>query len=171
MDETFNPALLEADSQRHDKWVSILSWLLPLTYVIHIAEEYWVGEGYLAYLYRIRGVHMSPTRFWVAQMIGTALMVAGVVIAKQKFFLRTMLVVIGSIIFVNGITHTATAIITYGYGPGLYSSIFLWIPLGLATLIHFRKRVIRWKYWICIGIGVAINLVVDIFTLRGGRIL
>ena len=34
----------------------LLSWLFPLSYLLHIAEEYWGGEGYLAYLLRIRGV-------------------------------------------------------------------------------------------------------------------
>ncbi len=31
---------------RPDKGVILLSWLVPITYLIHIAEEYWGGEGY-----------------------------------------------------------------------------------------------------------------------------
>src|SRR5687768_12494040 len=55
------------------------SWLFPLTYVIHIAEEFYGGEGYPAYLKRLRGVEMSPAKFLVGQAIGLALIALGIV--------------------------------------------------------------------------------------------
>ena len=152
-----------------NRWVLLFSWLFPITYLIHIAEEYWVGEGYSAYLLRIRGVHLEPTRFWISQIVGTVLMVVGIFIARKLRFLFVMLVIIGSIVMINALTHTITAITKGGYGPGLYSSIVLWFPLGVATLIYFRNRCIRWKYWMAIGIGIAVNVVVDVFTMRGAR--
>ena len=148
----------------------LLSWIFPLSYLLHIAEEYWGGEGYSAYLWRIRGVHLSPARFWVAQMIGVALIVSGIVIARRLEFPNFMLVLIGSIVLINGITHTVTAITEGGYGPGLFSSLFVWIPLGLFTLVYFRNRCIKWKYWMAIGIAIAVNLVVGIITMRGARL-
>lgn len=151
--------------------IKLLSWLFPVTYLIHIAEEYWGGEGYSAYLLRIRGVHLSPARFWVAQIFGAVLMITGIVLARRLRFLFVMLVLIGSIIMINGLTHAITAIREGGYGPGLYSSLFLWFPLGLATLVYFRNRCIKWKYWMAIGIGVAVNLAVDLFTLSGARLM
>ena len=150
------------------KVIFLLSVLFPLTYLIHIAEEYWIGEGYLSYLYRIRGVHMSAARFWIAQSVGIVLMIIGILIARQVKFLRVMLTILGAITLINGITHTLTAILK-GYGPGLFSSILLWMPLGAFTLIYFKGRIIRWKYWMAIGIGLAVNVVIDIFTLRGGK--
>ncbi len=167
MDET---TTAERERSGQDKTLAILSVLLPLTYLIHIAEEYWLGEGYLAYLYRIRGVHMSSTRFWIAQILGMGLVIAGIVIAHRLQFLQVMLAIIGAIILGNGLTHTVTAIMQKGYGPGLLSSIFLWIPLGVFTLLYFRNRIIRWKYWMAIGIGIAVNVVVDVITMRGGRL-
>ncbi|HET6668633.1 MAG TPA: hypothetical protein VFH15_00245, partial [Pyrinomonadaceae bacterium] len=47
--------------------VVLWSWLFPLTYIIHIGEEFYGGEGYPAYLKRLRGVDMSPTKFLVGQ--------------------------------------------------------------------------------------------------------
>ena len=96
-------------------------------------------------------------------------MIIGILIAYRVQFLRVMLCILGAIVLINGITHSATAFMKGGYGPGLYSSIFLWIPLGLFTLFYFRNRIIRWKFWMAIGIGIAVNVVIDIFTMRGAR--
>jgi hypothetical protein len=101
----------------------------------------------------------------VAQIFGVALMITGLILARWLKFLFVMLVIVGSTIMINGLTHALTAIKVGGYGPGLYSSLFLWIPLGLATVVYLRNRCISWKYWMAIGIGVVINIVVDLVTL------
>lgn len=146
-------------------------WLFPITYLIHIAEEYWVGEGYPAYILRLRGVHMSTTRFLMAQSVGVILVTIGVVLSRRFKFPQMMLIILGTIVLVNGITHTVTALSIMRYGPGLWSSIFIWMPLGLFTLIRFRKANSRKRYWIAIAIGVGVNVVVGILTMRGGRVV
>jgi hypothetical protein len=146
-------------------------WVFPFTYLIHIAEEYWGGEGYPAYILRLRGVHMSTARFLVAQGVGFVLVTIGVILAKRFKFPQMMLVILGTIVLVNGITHTVTALSIMRYGPGLWSSIFVWMPLGIFTLWHFRKDVTNKKYWIAIAIGVGVNVVVGILTMRGGRVV
>ena len=150
--------------------VNLLSWVFPATYLIHIAEEYWVGEGYPAYILRLRGVHMSTTRFLLAQGVGFVLVTIGILLARRFKFPQMMLVILGTIVLVNGITHTVTALSIMSYGPGLWSSIFIWMPLGLFTIWRFRNAVTRKKYWIAIAIGVGVNVVVGILTMRGGRI-
>lgn len=145
-------------------------WVFPVTYLIHIAEEYWGGEGYPAYLLKLRGVHMSATRFLLAQSVGFVLVTIGVILARRFKFPQMMLVILGTIVLVNGITHTATALSILQYGPGLWSSIFIWMPLGIFTLLRFRSGVSTKKYWIAMAIGVGVNVVVGILTMRGGRI-
>src|SRR6266545_3327737 len=146
-------------------------WVFPITYLIHIAEEYWGGEGYPAYILRLRGVHMSTTRFLVAQSVGVILVTVGVILARRFNFPQMMLIILGSIVLVNGITHTITALSSMRYGPGLWSSIFIWMPLGIFTLLRFRKDVSTKKYWTAIAIGVGVNVVVGILTMRGGRVV
>jgi Protein of unknown function with HXXEE motif len=150
--------------------INFWSWVFPITYLIHIAEEYWGGEGYPAYILRLRGVHMSTTRFLVAQGVGVVLVTIGVILARHFNFPQMMLVILGAIVLVNGITHTVTALTILRYGPGLWSSIFIWIPLGIFTLLRFKNGVSKRKYWIAIAIGVGVNVVVGILTMRGGRI-
>ena len=53
----------------------------------------------------------------------------------------------------------------------LYSSLFIWIPLGLITLLGFKRGVSRKRYWLCIGIGSFINVLIGVITMRGGRIV
>lgn len=151
--------------------INLWLWIYPITYLIHIAEEYWVGEGYPAYILRLRGVHMSTTRFLVAQSVGVILVTIGVVLARRFNFPQMMLIILGTIVLVNGITHTATALSILRYGPGLWSSIFIWMPLGLITLIRFKNANSSKRYWIAVAIGVGVNVVVGILTMRGGRVV
>jgi len=151
--------------------VNFWLWVFPITYLIHIAEEYWGGEGYPAYILRLRGVHMSTARFLVAQSVGVVLVTIGVILARRFNFPQMMLIILGSIVLVNGITHTVTALSIMSYGPGLWSSIFIWLPLGIFTLVRFRNAISRKRYWIAIAIGVGVNVVVGILTMRGGRVV
>jgi hypothetical protein len=154
-----------------DKFTNLWSWIFPLTYLIHIAEEYWGGEGYSAYIFRVRGVQLSPARFLAAQSLGFFLVTLAVILARQFSFPQTMLLILGTIVLINGLTHSFTSITTHSYGPGLYSSIFLWLPLGIITLLRFRCAVSTKRYLMCIGIGVLVNVLIGVITMRGGRIV
>ncbi|MEP6569429.1 MAG: HXXEE domain-containing protein [Acidobacteriota bacterium] len=155
----------------YDRRTILWSWLFPLSYVVHIAEEYFGGEGYPAYILRLRGVHMSTARFLVAQSVGLILVTIGVVLAKQLKFLPMMLVILGALVAGNAITHTVTALSILSYGPGLVSSILVWGPLGIATMIHYKSAIDdQRQYWIAIAIGVGINVIIGILTMKGGRV-
>jgi len=156
----------------YDRPTIIWSWLFPLSYLIHIAEEYWGGEGYPAYILRLRGVHMSTPRFLAAQSVGLILVTIGVILARKLKFLPMMLVILGTVVAGNALTHSVTALSILQYGPGLVSSIFVWGPLGIATMIRFKRYIDdQRQYWIAIAIGVGVNVVVGILTMRGGRVV
>lgn len=153
------------------EFIDFWAWMFPLTYLIHIAEEYWGGEGYPAFILRVRGVHLTPARFWMAQTIGALLMVAGVMLARRFNFLHMMVIIMAAIVLVNGLTHAFTSASTLTYGPGLFSSVLIWIPFGLATLIKFRNELSKARYWGGIAIGVGVNVLVGVITMRGGRLM
>ena len=148
-------------------WLS----LFPITYVIHFAEEYWGGEGYSAYLFRLRGVHLSPLRFVAFQAFGFVLFVLAGVISKQLKFPEFMIVVLAGLVLCNGITHTITALWAGGYGPGLLSSVLLWIPLGVVTLVLMFGRITHSRLALATTIGFAINGIVALVAIRGGRLV
>jgi dolichyl-phosphate-mannose--protein O-mannosyl transferase len=162
------------DLKNHDRplgLVDLWSWLFPLAYLIHIAEEYWVGEGYPAYILRVRGVHLSSTRFLAAQTLGAVLMAAGIILARRFNFPHMMVIIMASIVLVNGLTHTLTSLSNGGYGPGVLSSALIWIPLGIFLLVHFKKQVSRKRYLIGVSIGLGVNVLVFVITMRGARVV
>lgn len=148
----------------------IWMWLFPITYLIHVAEEYWGGEGYMAYLYRLRGVHLSKGRFFFFQALGVVLTCIGIVVSIKLKFPRFFLSVLGAVVLSNGITHTVTAIRDRGYGPGLVSCVLIWIPLGLVTLILLFSEMSFLRLVVSISIGFAINGAVALIAIRGGRL-
>jgi hypothetical protein len=146
-------------------------WLFVVTYIIHIAEEYWGGEGYSAHLLKHRGVYMSPIRFLIVQAIGIALMVTGVLIAKRFKFPNALAVIFGTAVLVNALTHLVNSLRSMAYEPGLISGIIIWIPLGLYSIIYFRRRVLNKKrFWLSIAIGLVINVAIAFITMRGGKL-
>lgn len=145
------------------------SWLFPITYVLHIAEEYWGGEGYSAYLLRLRGIQLSPTRFLLVQAIGLALMIMGIILARRLQFPGLLSVVLGSVILVNGLTHAILSLAYTEYVPGLITSLLLWIPLGTATLLRFRGTMREARYWLCVALGAGINVVIELVTTNAGQ--
>lgn len=149
---------------------AVWSWLFPVTYLLHAAEEYWGGEGYSAYLLRLRGVQLSPARFLLVQAIGLALMIFGIILARRLHFPNLLSVILGSVVLVNGLTHTILTLAYAEYVPGLITSIVLWIPLGIATLLRFRRTMREARYWFCVALGVGINGIVELVTSRAGQV-
>jgi hypothetical protein len=151
--------------------VDLCAWLFPLTYLIHIADEYWCGEGYAAYILRVRGVELSNTRFLLAQGLGILLMVAGSWLARRFNFPYMMVIIMASIVLVNGLTHTITSVSSHMYGPGLLSSVLIWIPFGIFCLVYFRKDLSGKRYLIALAIGLGVNVLVFLITMRGARLV
>jgi dolichyl-phosphate-mannose--protein O-mannosyl transferase len=151
--------------------VDLCSWLFPLTYLVHIAEEYWGGEGYAAYIMRVRGVVLTNERFLFAQGLGIILMAAGILLARRFNFSNMMLIIMASMVLVNGLTHTMTSVSSRTYGPGLLSSLLIWIPFSIFCLVNFRKHMSRKRYLIATAIGLGVNVLVFVITMRGARLV
>lgn len=158
-----------ADETRSDKTITLLLWLMPATYLLHIAEEYWGGEGFPAYIARTRGVHLAPSRFLLMNGIGCALMVLGVVLAHRFKFTNWLLVCLGMVVMGNGLSHTINSIVTREYNPGVVSGLLVWIPLGLLSLVYAKRNMAGRRFWAALAIGIGILVVVALLALSGGN--
>ena len=117
-------------------------------------------------------MHISTARFLAAQSVGIICVTIGVILARRLKFLPMMLVILGTIVAGNALTHTVTALSILSYGPGLVSSIVVWGPLGIVTMIRFKRFIDdQRQYWIAIAIVLGVNVVVGILTMRGGRVI
>lgn len=143
--------------------------LFPITYLMHFAEEYFCGEGYPAYLMRLRGVELSMTRFVTLQVVGFVLVVSGCVLSRYQRWGEFCALILAGVVFSNGLSHTITAIWDGGYGPGLVVSAFIWIPLGISTFFIMYPRVSRTQFLIATFIGLTISGVVAYLAIRGGK--
>jgi hypothetical protein len=144
--------------------------LFPISYIIHFAEEFWGGEGYSAYLYRLRGVRMTSRRFVVLQTLGFIFFLVASVVSYSFGFPQLMIAILSGFFFCNGLSHTVTAIFDRRYGPGLIASVALWMPLGVISIWFLIGQMSNLRLMVGVVIGLAINGAIALFTIRGGRI-
>jgi Protein of unknown function with HXXEE motif len=149
------------------------TWLIlfPLTYLLHIAEEYWGGGGYSAYLMRSHFVELSPERFLVLQSLGILLMLIGLLLSIPLRFPMTMLTIIAAVVLVNGLVHSTRSLIEWSYTPGLVTAVLLWIPLGVISLLNTWSNMRIGRFAFAVLTGIAISLLVELIAMRGGRLL
>jgi hypothetical protein len=144
-------------------------WLFPLTFMIHIAEEYWGGGGLPAYMLRTRGVNLSPNRFLLMNGIALALMLLGVVLARPLKFPEWLMACLATVVMLNGLSHTVTTLVRAEYNPGVASGLLIWIPLGVLMLWRLKKTMQGRRYWLAVAVGVAIQGIVSLLAISGGK--
>jgi hypothetical protein len=155
---------------QHFSDTSVAWWLslFPLTYLLHIADEYWSGDGYSAHVFKTYGIELSPSRFIVLQAIGFALMTSGVVLAIVFRFPNTLLVTFSGIVFVNSLVHIFRSLINGHAEPGLTTALLLWLPLGLITLVLVRNNMSFGRFCFAFLLGAMISSVVEMIAKTGG---
>jgi hypothetical protein len=141
-------------------------WLFPITYCLHISEEYWGGEGFPRWISRVAGAHLSEKAFLGLNCIGILLMTAGLVLLRRGLRWRWTLSTLGAVVLLNGSLHLAGSIITRSYSPGLITGLLVWDPLGGATLWFEWRNAPRMAFQA--GILAAIGLNVLILLLSYG---
>jgi hypothetical protein len=82
-----------------------------------------------------------------------------------------MVIIMATTVLVNGLTHTMTSLSNGGYGPGVLTSALIWIPLGIFLLVRFKREVSRKRYLIGVAIGLGVNVLVFVITMRGARVV
>ena len=133
--------------------------LFPLTFLVHIAEEYWCGGGFYNWA-RVLGMKMDGTRFlqinavaWTAMLL---LSLSSVLVAR----LRWVMLSFAAAVLLNGSAHIAASIATASYSPGLYSGSLLWIPLGGYTLRRAYAGTGKRVFWGAVVWGLALHALV-----------
>lgn len=149
---------------------SLWPWLFPSTYLLHIAEEFWGGEGYSAHMAQTRGVSLTSARFFFLTGLGALLMVAGIVVSYRLNFSQLLLVILATVVLVNGLSHTFTAARTGKYNPGLWTGVLLWIPLGAVTLLGLKGSMSGGRFLTGLAIGAGIQVTVSLLSMSGGKI-
>lgn len=136
-------------------------WLYPATILIHIFEEAWTGEGFYNWLGRV-GIEITATQWWFANLFFFFCLLIAIFFIIKYPVLNWALIALGVEILLNGLGHLLGTILTSSYSPGLFSGLFIWVPLGIFTLLSVKKEV-TWKVF-------AFGMIAGLF-LRAGVIL
>lgn len=153
-----------------DTWLIFWLVLFPVTYLLHIAEEYWGGGGYSAYLMKSHLVEMTPFRFLVLQTLGMSLMLIGALVSLPLRFPLTMLTILASVVLVNGLVHASRSLIDWSYSPGVVTAVLLWIPLGALSLLRTWNDMRTGRFTFAVLTGITISVLVEVIAMRGGRL-
>jgi hypothetical protein len=146
-------------------------WLFPVTYLAHIAEEYWGDVGFPAWLSKVAGVDLPPAQFLSLNCGAWVLMVVGSVMVLKIESMRWLLISFATVVLLNGLLHLAASLVTVSYSPGLFTGLLLWVPLGALVLFGSRTSTTRRAFRAGVIVGIAIHAIVSLLALYSGKIM
>ena len=104
------------------RWVF---WALAGSALVHVAEEY-LGDWVASVQQYIPGV--TWTQFAVVNVAFLILCGAGAMVGTARL---TLALSVASLVLINAVIHIVGTLTLRQYSPGTFSSILLYIPLGL----------------------------------------
>jgi hypothetical protein len=130
-------------------------WLFPATYVIHLAEEYFAGDGFPAWAERTIGVNLDVATFFAWNAFALALVCVGAILVDRHRRLRWIEIGLAIAILGNAAAHAIASIATGSYSPGLITGVLIWAPLGaLRFRVAFLESSRRGR-WVGMAMGLA----------------
>jgi len=139
-------------------------WFFPATLPIHIAEEFWGGEGFLSWNARATGMTFSAAQFFTLVSAGFILVLAGVLLAQRYNRMRWIISALATVYFINGISHSVSTFMQHRYSPGLISGLLLWIPCSIWILIREHRQASRRTFFGGTLVGASIHGIVTLFS-------
>jgi hypothetical protein len=162
-----------------DKIGLALVWLLPVTFGLHVGEEFVFPGGFSdwnkSYRPQFAGA-MTPSYFFKVNAIpGVAAIltplgvfdyVGGYTFAGIRSWHLFL-----SVIAFNALYHIRGAIQTKKYSPGVATSIALYLPLAIASFTHFLRTGVLdvFSAVACLAAGSAFQSVLDHIKARSLR--
>jgi hypothetical protein len=149
-------------------WPRLWPLLLPLAYLVHLAEEQWTGGGFPAWVSSTVGAPLTEARFVVINAVAwpLALGVCAAAVAWPK--LCWPVLAVAAVLALNGAVHLLGSLATASDSPGVVSGVLVYLPLGLATLRRGRGAVTPGAFLGALLTGVALHGVVVAVAFAGG---
>ena len=138
--------------------------LFPLTYMVHIAEEYY--GGFPQWAARYLRFQLTTQAFLELNMIAWTIMLCASLLAIRFASLLWLTVPFAAATLINGCAHAIASAITVSYSPGVVSGLSLWVPLGIVTLRWSYRHVSHRVFWSAVGFGVMLHLAITLTALE-----
>ncbi len=114
---------------------------LLLAALVHIFEEYVFPGGFEEkFREMLDRINLKVTNSWL--IVTNILFLSGVVLVQVNenvFFGFTIV----SVAFINGLLHMGKSIHARRYFPGLVSAAFLYIPLGIISIVSVKLTLLE----------------------------
>ena len=139
--------------------------LFPLTYAIHITEEYLGGfpdwaASHLGFRLTMPGFLAINEYAWTGMLCAG---IAATVAAPAQW----LVIPLATATTVNGSAHLIMSIVTRTYSPGVISGTMLWLPLGIVTLQRGYRGFPRGVFWGGVAVGLALHAIVVLIARAG----
>jgi hypothetical protein len=142
--------------------------LFPLTYLFHIAEEYWCGERFFNWASRLSGIDLTEQAFLGINAAAWSAMLLATLPALWLGRMRWVVIPLAAAVLLNGIAHVVASVLSASYSPGLVTGLMLWVPLGAVTLVRARDIVGRDVYWLGVAVGLLLHGLVTLAAVTSG---
>ena len=142
-----------------------VSLLLPVAYLLHLAEE-WFG-GFTGWTRAALGSEVSPGRFISINAVAFLIICTGILMGYRNKYLSWFCVSVAALFFLNGILHL---IATFGmglYSPGSITGMFVYIPLSLWILRKMSAKLSAGIFIASIFAGILMHGLVAIIAFSG----
>ena len=146
-----------SNSQHRNELVGWWAWYLPAAYGSHVAEEAFGGRGLMEWMAAGGGVRLSLSEFIGLNLVGAGMLCLAAWAARKSNVWRWPLASGATIVFVNGICHLAVCVMTRSYVPGVWTGLFLYLPVGGLLLLRLRRLMSPRLFVSAIAIGMLIH--------------
>lgn len=163
-DELPSMSLTSAPPALAGKWL----WLFPATYLVHLTEEYWGGEGFYRWLAKFAGNGLTAGQFLSINAVFMIIMILSMLVILRGPAWHWLLSGYGTLVVINGALHVIGTMVTATYSPGLVSGVLLWIPLGIYTLRRSRRALPPVVFWFGFSAGIVMHAAVSLIALTIG---
>jgi hypothetical protein len=120
---------------RERRWRGVTDvWSFPATYLLHLAEEYFVAGGFPRWAERTLAVRFSEAEFVAWNAFALALMCVAAWLVSRDSKFRFIEIALGIAVLGNVVAHVLASLVTWTYSPGLITGILVWTPLGIARV-------------------------------------
>jgi hypothetical protein len=138
--------------------------LLPASYLLHLVEEWFGGEGFAVWTRRALGQPVSTTRFLILNAVVWPLFTALTLAAIKKPAVSWFLTSFGTIVVINALLHGFGTLASSSYSPGLVTGLLLYLPLGSLAIRRGLHQLPSGAFARAVFLGVAAHAVVALIA-------
>ena len=141
--------------------------LLPVSYALHVLEE-WFGH-FPEWMALVLGAPLPRPAFIAINAVALIAMSVAARAAVARERNGWLMVVIATVLLINGIAHIVGTLVTGTYSPGLVTGAILYLPLAPLALIRARSQLDPAAFTRGVVVGVALHALVVVVAFWAAR--